>query len=205
VTRLLSPGENIYFVSDPELVKEVLVTNSAKFHKGGGVERLRPILGKGLLTSEGQVHHRQRQIIQPVFHHKSLKSYAEIMTRHASRLTGNWSDRLEIDLTAQMARLTLMIVGEALFGVNVEAETRKVGELMTALIGRLPFADEPAGPASWPMRSSKDAERNKSSAGASPDCFSNDQSPKSGGPPAGGPFNPDVRGPGCGNRCPDER
>jgi cytochrome P450 len=54
VTRLLSPGENIYFVSDPELVKEVLVTNSARFRKGRGVERLRTILGNGLLTSEGQ-------------------------------------------------------------------------------------------------------------------------------------------------------
>jgi cytochrome P450 len=146
VTRLLSPGENIYFVSDPELVKGVLVTNSAKFHKGRGVERLRTILGNGLLTSEGQVHHRQRQIIQPVFHHKSLKSYAEIMARHASRLTGSWGEALEINLTAEMARLTLMIVGEALFGADVEAETRKVGELMTAMMDSFPLRMSPLAP-----------------------------------------------------------
>lgn len=67
LARLLSPGENIYLINEAELVKEVLVTNSAKFRKGRGLERLRMILGNGLLTNEGEAHQRQRQIIQPVF------------------------------------------------------------------------------------------------------------------------------------------
>ena len=146
ITRLGSPVGNIYFVNEPELVKEVLVTHSAKFQKGRGLQRIRPFLGNGLLTSEGEFHRRQRRIIQPVFHHKSLVTYAKIMINRASHLAGAWSDQQEIDVTAQMAGLTLMIVGEALFGANVEAETRKVGELMNAMMNSFPLLMSPLAP-----------------------------------------------------------
>lgn len=146
VTRLRSPGGNIYFVNEPDLVKEVLITHNSKFRKGRGLERLRPFLGNGLLTSEGEFHQRQRRIIQPVFHHKSLKTYAGIMINRASHLASKWSDQQEVDVTAEMAGLTLMIVGEALFGANVEAETRKVGELMTAMMTSFPLLMSPLAP-----------------------------------------------------------
>src|SRR5581483_2382027 len=61
-------GETVFFVNDPALIKDILVTHNRNFLKGRGLERARRLLGEGLLTSEGQVHLRQRRLMQPAFH-----------------------------------------------------------------------------------------------------------------------------------------
>ncbi|HWB58079.1 MAG TPA: cytochrome P450, partial [Chthoniobacteraceae bacterium] len=44
--------EDVHLVSDPELIKQVLVTDHRNFLKGRGLERIKRMLGEGLLTSE---------------------------------------------------------------------------------------------------------------------------------------------------------
>ncbi len=57
----------MYMVSDPEIVKDVLVTNNKNFSKSRALKRAKMVVGEGLLTSEADFHLKQRRMIQPVF------------------------------------------------------------------------------------------------------------------------------------------
>ena len=63
----LGPQE-AFFLNHPDYIKDVLVTNSQRFHKGLALQRAKRLLGEGLLTSEGEFHRRQRRLAQPAFH-----------------------------------------------------------------------------------------------------------------------------------------
>lgn len=143
---LRSNGERIYLVTEPRHVKDILVTQQRKFKKGRGLERSRALLGDGLLTSEGEAHLRQRRLIQPAFHKERIAAYAAAMTDAASRTSSRWQDGTTLDVDAEMMRLTLAIVGKTLFDADVDAQTRQVGEAMSAVmrsfwLRMLPFAD----------------------------------------------------------------
>src|SRR5207302_8540813 len=78
-------GQNIYLLSHPELVRDVLVTRQNNFRKSRMLQRAKVLLGDGLLTSEGPFHLRQRRLMQPAFHRDRLESYAQVMTECAVR------------------------------------------------------------------------------------------------------------------------
>jgi len=71
----------VYLINDPELVREVLVTQSDAFIKDGkGREVMGRALGSGLVTSEGSLHKRQRKLVQPAFQNRRIETYAPVMT-----------------------------------------------------------------------------------------------------------------------------
>jgi cytochrome P450 len=139
-------GERIYVLNDPADVRDVLVTNQRFFHKGRGLERSKRLLGQGLLTSEDELHRRQRRLIQPAFHRDRIATYADVMTMYADRVRSGWTDGQIVDAAQEMNRLTLGIVGKTLFDADVEAQAREVGEALTAVMESfwtlmLPFAN----------------------------------------------------------------
>jgi cytochrome P450 len=106
----------------PDLVHQVLVTDHKAFHKGPTIQAARMLLGESLLTSEGERHLRQRRLIQPIFHHEKIATYAAAMVRRGEAVAATWVEGEELDLHAEMAGLTLAVVGETLFGADVDAE-----------------------------------------------------------------------------------
>jgi cytochrome P450 len=146
LVHLVAGTEHLYVVIEPRHVRDVLVTSQRKFKKGRGVEAIKPMLGDGLLTSEGQTHLRQRRLTQPAFHRERIAAYASVMTDCAARATAGWSDGARIDASEEMTRLTLAVVGKTLFGADVEPLAREVGQALSAVmrsfwIRMLPFAD----------------------------------------------------------------
>jgi cytochrome P450 len=139
-------GERMYLVNEPELIKDVLVLNHRRFKKGRGLERAKILLGEGLLTSEGEEHRRQRRIVQPVFQHSYLQNYADIMVERAMKLCSAWNDGAQINMSEQIMSLTLMIVGESLFGTNVESDTRRIGSLINKVMESFFYFVSPLGP-----------------------------------------------------------
>ncbi len=130
----LGPGE-LHLLSRPDDIRDLLVTNAAAFHKGRGLERAKRLLGEGLLTSEDPVHLRQRRMIQPAFHHERIASYGAVMVEHAERLAGRWRDGETRDVSLEMTRLTMAIVGRTLFDADVESEADEIGEALTTAVG----------------------------------------------------------------------
>ncbi len=111
-------NKSAYLVSDPGLIREVLVARAHSVKKGRGFERAEPFLGTGLLTNEGEVHRRHRRMLQPAFHKARIHGYGELMVSAAQRL--GWEDARRIDVAEEMGRLTLSVATGALFGTDLE-------------------------------------------------------------------------------------
>ncbi len=127
-------GERAYFVNDPRLIKDVLVTNQRNFTKSRGLERAKKLLGEGLLTAEGPAHLRQRRLIQPAFHRERIAGYGSVMVEHAARLRDEWRDGATVDVSKEMMRVTLSIVGKTLFDTDVESKADEVGKALTHVL-----------------------------------------------------------------------
>src|SRR4051794_8377423 len=80
-------------IGAPALAHEVLATKHASFVKAPGLAVfLRPLLGGGLLTSEREVHTRQRKLIAPAFAHKRISAYAATMAERSERYAASLAD-----------------------------------------------------------------------------------------------------------------
>ena len=123
----------VYLLNHPDLVKEVLVTQQNKFIKSRALQRARILLGNGLLTSEGDLHRRQRRLAQPAFHRERLAAYADQMTECALKLRDRWTEGT-LDVSTEMMRLTLAVVGKTLFSADVESEASEIGEALTTVL-----------------------------------------------------------------------
>jgi len=137
---------DVYLVNHPDLVREVLVTNQGNFTKSRVLQRARLLLGDGLLTSEDSFHMRQRRLVQPAFHRDRLAAYAKVMTESAVRLRDRWTGGGTLEVSEEMMRLTLSIVGKTLFSADVESEASEIGEALTAVLNMfrmvmMPFSE----------------------------------------------------------------
>lgn len=123
-----------FFFNHPDYIKEILVTNHQNFMKGLALQRAKRLLGEGLLTSEAEFHRRQRRLAQPAFHRSRIASYANVMTAYASQTSQSWQDGDTLDISEEMMRLTLGIVGKTLFDADVVSDAHEVGEAMTVVM-----------------------------------------------------------------------
>ena len=138
--------EQVYFINNPQYIKDIFVTHNAQFMKGRGLERAKRLLGEGLLTSEGATHLRQRRLMQPAFHRERIAAYGETMASYAVRTRDAWTDGQTLDVAREMTRLTLSIAGKTLFDVDVESQAADVGEALSAVMESfwmtmLPFSE----------------------------------------------------------------
>ena len=136
----------VVLVSDPDRIRDVLVTHAKQFHKGRGLERAKVLLGEGLLTSEDDFHLRQRRLAQPAFHRARIAAYGETMATYAERRSARWRDGETLDVSIEMAAYTLAVVGKTLFDADIEGEAPEIGEALNAAIlsfnfTMLPFGD----------------------------------------------------------------
>ena len=123
-----------YLVNHPDFVRDILVTNQANFTKSRALQRAKILLGQGLLTAEGQFHLRQRRLVQPAFHRDRLAGYAAVMSEYAVRCRDRWHAGATLDISDEMMRLTLSVVGKTLFSADVESEAPEIGEALTTVI-----------------------------------------------------------------------
>jgi len=135
VVRLRIFNRSLFLVSHPTYIHQILVTDAAKFQKSP-VYRifLGRALGDGLLTSEGTHWRRQRKLAQPAFHHKRIESYAETMVTYAEGAASRWKSGETLRIDQEMARLTLEIVAQTLFSMDIRAQADRVGRALSELL-----------------------------------------------------------------------
>jgi cytochrome P450 len=109
-----------YLVTNPADVRHVLQDNARNYHKSPLYDKLRAILGNGLLTSEDAFWLRQRRIAQPAFHRQRIATLAGVMADAARETAERWkavsSAQQPVDVDEEMMRLTRTVVLRTLLG-----------------------------------------------------------------------------------------
>ena len=108
----------VYFVNDPALVREILLTNEGKFRKWAFNGSFGAVFGQGLIASEGELHRRMRQIAQPSLRQQRMPDYAAVVTRLVAEQNACWHDG-ELEVSREFTVLTLDIIGQVLFSVSL--------------------------------------------------------------------------------------
>ncbi len=148
-------------VNRPEWIQRILTRETPRLHKSWDFKELELVMGKGLLTSEDELWKRERRLIQPAFHNERIRVYAQTMVERVEAMLDRWKDGAGIDLPAEMSRVTLEIVGRALFGAEMEADAAAMSSSIDAFMDRfeemmtswLPL------PVAWPLPRNRSAQR----------------------------------------------
>ena len=127
---------SVYLVAHPRDIETVLVTNAGNFTKSADYRALARVLGRGLLTSEGEFWKRQRSLIQPAFHRENILTYASVMTSAAAGMLDSWKDKAELNIHDALMKVTLEIVAQCLFGAEVTDAAERVGKAMEVVTKR---------------------------------------------------------------------
>lgn len=148
VVRLSSRPVSAFLVADPTAIGDGLV-GSNRTHAKGAVRRgfgssesvvqpLALLLGQGLLTSSGELHRRQRRLMQPLFHRQRIAGYGETFARIADETAGAWRDGQRLDVHAEMTEMALAIVARTLFDVDLDSAL--IAAVRTAIDENMPAA-----------------------------------------------------------------
>jgi cytochrome P450 len=111
-----------YLVNHPDLIEQVLVTDSRHYVKHFGARFYKPVLGNGLVTSEGDFWLRQRRLAQPAFLRPRLLGYAPAMVARTEKMLDDWCDGQRVDVHVELSRLTSGIALQTLFGLEDDAD-----------------------------------------------------------------------------------
>ncbi|MEZ4591452.1 MAG: cytochrome P450 [Chloroflexota bacterium] len=142
-----------YLFFHPDHNKHILQDNNRNYSKmpHPSLSLLRPVVGNGLLTSDGDFWRRQRRLAAPAFHRKRITDFAQTMTAATDTMLQSWhaiaKDGRPLDINETMMHLTLEIVGKTLFSIDLTREADTIGDSFSVVneeIARLtgiPFAD----------------------------------------------------------------
>ncbi|GAB4190039.1 MAG: cytochrome P450 [Roseiflexaceae bacterium] len=122
---------NAYVLADPEAVYHVLVKNQKNYIKGVGYDGFRLLVGQGLVTSDGELWRQQRRLMQPSFTPVATTRFFDMMVEVTQTLIERWQSPAEqgqtINMDAEMRRLTISVIGRAMFGVDLDKEQTEIG------------------------------------------------------------------------------
>jgi cytochrome P450 len=125
---------DIVLVSEPDFIREILIVQPQNFIKERTQKRMKILLGEGLITSDGESHKRQRRIAAPAFHRQRIQAYGSIMVERAAAMREVWRPGVEIDVSAEMMRLSLEVVARTLFAQEVTPDILSINREVNAIM-----------------------------------------------------------------------
>jgi cytochrome P450 len=109
----------------------VLVSNHKNYTKGSGMDRVKILLGHGIMTSEGDLWKRQRYMMQPAFHRRVITEFSKLIDACNERFIAKWEAQAArgelVNVTDDMSELTLEIVLLSIFGTDLERLEKDFG------------------------------------------------------------------------------
>ncbi len=127
-----------YLINHPDDVEQVLQGSYQTFSKGSIWNRLKMVVGNGLLTSEGELWRTHRRLMQPAFHRDHHAAFAATMTQTLAQTIERWKpfarDGRGFDVVEEMMTLTLKNAAQTLFSTDLSHQADEMGrELGIAL------------------------------------------------------------------------
>ena len=120
---------------------------------------LKASIGEVLFTANKETYYNQRPVLQEVFRRDRMTQYIQAMNIEVQRWLDGLGESGEMDLTAEMLRLTQFVAGRALIGPDYE---RELGAGFWALYGDISRSLDPLLPPHWPLPKFRRRDRAKS-------------------------------------------
>jgi cytochrome P450 len=133
IYRVYAPSRHshTWLSNHPDDIKRVLVSNHRNYVKGIGFDRVRILLGNGIVTSDGDLWKRQRYMMQPMFHRRVLTRFGQMIDEANDRFLAGWAAQAArgdtINVTNDMSALALEVILRSLFGADLDFLTAQPG------------------------------------------------------------------------------
>lgn len=133
-------GRLAYFVNDAVEVRKILTRRHARYEKGPGFERVKMLLGNGLIVSDGDVWRRSRTMIQPAFSRQNVHRLMAVMVECCDRRALRWADVAArgqtLNITEETCDFALELILISTFGDDYESRIVTQGENPFAFLSR---------------------------------------------------------------------
>jgi cytochrome P450 len=145
--RVFAPSRGVYnyVINRPDDVKRVLLSNHRNYTKGEGMDRVKILLGNGIMTSEGDFWRRQRRMIQPAFHRRVLNQFSglidEVNEKYAERWAAKAARGETVNVGDETSELTLEIVLRSIFGTDLARLEQQLGANPFEVVAKEPNRD----------------------------------------------------------------
>jgi len=128
-------GNDIYLISNPSDIENILIRDSANFEKDKGLRLLkRYALGESLLTSNGDAHKEMRKQSSKAFSRKSITSYTDAMREITADHIAAWHGEKTLNMHEEMMALTAKIAAVTLFHSKIDERVLKIGRALAQIL-----------------------------------------------------------------------
>jgi cytochrome P450 len=151
----------INLVVHPDGVQHVLRDNYANYRRPEFVaDKLKTIVGDGLVAAEGDRWACARQNSQPAFHPDLTNDSVRIFTESTARMLEHWEvaagQGLPLDVKSEMMHLSLANLGQALFRANWSERASTVEPIVALALARTHRRlTSPVDPQRFPLPSTR--------------------------------------------------
>ncbi|MDT3395894.1 cytochrome P450 [Streptomyces sp. B1866] len=127
IVRMQLGPFTVHQVTEPEAVRRVLVENNGNYVRGPLYEQFRVVMGKGLLTTDGEFWRGHRRAVQPVFLKNAVADIIPNLVQATNEMLEGWERKAAagepVDLMTDMLKLTLVTLSRSLFAYDINPST----------------------------------------------------------------------------------
>jgi cytochrome P450 len=138
IVRMRLGPMTVFQVTDPDAVRHVLIDNHANYVRGPLYEQFKIVMGKGLLTTDGEEWRGHRRAVQPVFLKNAIAGIVPNIIQATEEMLESWEAKARagepVDLIGEMLRLTLVTLSRSLFGYDIRPSTAELKHVVDGVI-----------------------------------------------------------------------
>lgn len=126
LVRLRLGEHTLVLVAHPDGIADVVKQKPLVMHKDALYVLLRPLLGNGLVTAEGETWKRHRSLAAPSFSRRQVDGYAQTMASCGREFAETLRHGQERDLSHDMMEVAQSIALKTLFGGDLDLDVSSV-------------------------------------------------------------------------------
>jgi len=129
----------VHLVNRPDYIKYVLVEHARNYDKRTrSVAKIRATCGQSLLSADGKLWQRHRQLIQPAFQRESVHRFVDLIADATREMLDRWSEAAQggcrLDVVSEMMKVTLTIAARSLFGAEIQRDAEVVEHCLEVIL-----------------------------------------------------------------------
>ncbi|MFJ1745287.1 cytochrome P450 [Streptomyces sp. NPDC088116] len=128
----------VHQITGPEAVQQVLVKNHGNYVRGPLYEQFSVVMGKGLLTSDGDFWRGHRRAVQPAFQKNAIRDIVPNIVTATNEMLDEWEAKAArdepVDLMTEMLKLTLITLSRSLFAYDIKPSSRVLKHIVDDVV-----------------------------------------------------------------------